>query len=266
MPTDVQLDLPVDEARGARVPGVAGVAGVPGVAAVGMGPLVVGLAPAAAHVRDASPNRAACVPILFRFAAYTGMLLATLALLLRLIMWQDGLEQRLFDEGGPVECAQFALIGTVVALLGVTAWRWPRAGVVLWPCAAIAAVAAVRELDSTLDDWFPLGGWQLFAAALVAAAAALVYRRRRHFWSHLLGWLHTPAAGLIWAGAVVVLIFAQLIGQADLWHSVMGDAYERGFKRTVEESAELFGYALILLGTIEAAFHAPALHRTSKTR
>ncbi|MFP4532385.1 MAG: hypothetical protein ACLFNS_06860 [Desulfobacterales bacterium] len=44
-----------------------------------------------------------------------------------------------------------------------------------------------------------------------------------------------------------------LLGHGDFLQSLMGDNYDRSYKRVIEESLELMGYILVFAGTIEAS-------------
>jgi hypothetical protein len=50
------------------------------------------------------------------------------------------------------------------------------------------------------------------------------------------------------------MVFARLFGQKVLWKTMMGENYVRLTVRAIEESCELVGYLLILIGAIECLF------------
>ncbi len=51
-----------------------------------------------------------------------------------------------------------------------------------------------------------------------------------------------------------MVVYAEIIGQAELWQALMGDGYIRSVKRTVEELAEFMGYLLLFYGAVETCF------------
>jgi len=203
-------------------------------------------------------------PIAIRFAGYTAGLLLALLSLLRMAA-ESGAERKPFRESGIVEYIQFGLASMVVLLLAGSGWRWRSSAALLWPLASIASIAAIRELDSDLDRWMPRLGWQFPAAIAAILAGMLIYRYRHQGLVQAERWARSPALGILWAGLATVVVFAQLIGQAEFWQAVMGAQYDRTFKRAVEETAETFGYLLLLIGAVEAAFHAAALERQARS-
>lgn len=224
--------------------------------------LTVGVTDRDQLVHDADAAWSMAQPPLIRFGIYTLLLLSTMAGLLRLLMVEESFEHLYFGENGIVEWTQFACIALGALLLVAAALRHPVSRPVLMFAGCLMAVAACRELDSFLGRWNPLWGWRVPAALFVGLAVVVAWRAGRHFVSQAVRWIYTPSFGLFWAGFVIVVIFAQLMGQADLWKGIMGDQYERVFKRVVEESAELFGYVLILLAAAETWFQAPMMNRS----
>lgn len=51
-------------------------------------------------------------------------------------------------------------------------------------------------------------------------------------------------------GLALLLAYSRLIGMGALWQGLLEDGYVRVVKNAVEESAEVLGYALILVASI----------------
>jgi hypothetical protein len=188
------------------------------------------------------------VAVAARFTLYS---LAILVMMLSLPLVAKSSDGFLFREGGPVEWAQFILlVATSVLCLVSAAWRPAWRGCLL-ALATAAGLAAVRELDSTLDRAIRFGGWKLPFALLLLVGAVAVYRHRASLRRGLIPLLSDRSFALFWCGLVIAIPFAQLAGHGPFLELVLGDAYDRSQKRLFEELGELIGYVLIFLGAIE---------------
>jgi hypothetical protein len=187
------------------------------------------------------------VNLILRYLVYTGMMLAGLAALPTVL--QPG-DMELFRENGPIEWLQVSLLvlATATFITGAVTKRSMRG--LFGAIACVLSIAAVRELDKILDVVLP-GGWQGPAVVLLAVFAFLWHRYRRTFWDQVGGFVRTAPFGILWAGFVIAVLLAQLVGHGTFLQLIMGDDYDRTYKRVIEEIAETFGYTVILLGSIE---------------
>lgn len=55
--------------------------------------------------------------------------------------------------------------------------------------------------------------------------------------------------------------FAQLVGHGNFLQIIMGDDYVRDYKRVIEELGELFGYLLLVIGSVEFTLQMAPLQR-----
>jgi hypothetical protein len=197
--------------------------------------------------------------VVLRFVVYTAVVLGLLASLPSLVEPHD---ISAFKEGGGVEWFQFALISIAAAIFwagaaGPRPWR-----ALFHVLTALASIAAVRELDSILDQRLAPLGWPAPALVLLAWACFVAARRRRPLADAAGRFVRSAAFGILWAGFILVTTFAQLVGHSDFLQALMGDDYSRAYKRVIEEIAEAFGYLLILIGAVEtillARLRAPA--------
>jgi len=62
---------------------------------------------------------------------------------------------------------------------------------------------------------------------------------------------HSRAFSLLWAGFIIAVPFAQLVGHGAFLQIVMGDDYSRNYPRIIEELGEFMGYVLLLIGGFE---------------
>lgn len=197
-----------------------------------------------------------------RFAFYTAAIFAFTLSLPVLVGHGDMV---VFKEDGPIEWMHVALL----ALTGLGALNAGRSGSTLreicFLLAAVGAMALLRELDSLLDTWNPVWGWKLPVAFLAAGAVGFGWRRR-HLLPRQLRLLGAYRAfPILWAGFVVTVPFAQLVGHGDLLRLVMGDDYTRDYKRVIEEVSELIGYGLLFIGSLELVWQVRLQERAGSS-
>jgi len=198
------------------------------------------------------------VALAVRLALYTGVLLAAYALLPGII--QDGNIAR-FKEGGPIERLQLALLAVTACMFIAGSWAFRPLRQWFAVLAALSLVGCSRELDRLLDDHLPVVGWQLPAVAALAVGIAVIWRHPKRFAQQAGQAVLRRGFAILWAGTVVAVIFAQLVGHGAFLEALMGDDYVRAYKRVIEELGELFGYALLLIGSIESILEARTMRR-----
>lgn len=169
-------------------------------------------------------------------------------------------------EGGPIECAHYALCGASAVLF---AFAGRRSGFpdVFSLLAYGAALGVIREADAFLDNALFRGAYKIPAALVGAVALVRAYRARATLGKQVARWIATPAFAVTASGVFVVLVYAQIMGQKELWQAVMGDSYLRPVKDVAEEMQELVGYLLIFFGAVECVVLArlPARSRMLDT-
>ncbi len=182
-----------------------------------------------------------------RFAAYTAVIVCLAASLPLLLRNGSALS---FGENQFIEWIESALLLAVslVALWG--GYRAPASRRVMFLLASVAIFATCRELDMLLDVIVPVIGWKVGGIVLVFGAWR-TYIHRREFIRQLDAFLRSQAFALLWAGFILAAPFAQLIGYAGFLKQLMGDDYMRDYRRVIQESAELFGYVLLVAGALE---------------
>jgi len=193
--------------------------------------------------------------VAIRFMIYSLVLLAGYALLPELIRQGDVV---VFKEGGPTEWLQFILLvlTACVFMVGSVRFRARRQWFLL--LAALTSIACIRELDSLFDALLPYVGWQLPAILALCVGLVAVLRNPRRFLMQAEEPICRRGCAILWSGFVVAVIFAQLVGHEAFLEAVMTDDYVRDYKRVIEELAELFGYALLLIGSVESLLEAPS--------
>jgi hypothetical protein len=192
--------------------------------------------------------------IVLRMGAYTLTVLGVLLVLPRLT---EATNRTLFQEGGAVESTQLGVLLFAALTLALAAVRWRPLRQLYIALALLPLVAAVRELDCWLQHIIPVLGWKLPAGAIVAVLLVHGLRHLHLIISQASLFIPTLSMGMLWAGFIVVVFIAQLVGDWRYLNAVMGDAYHRDYKRAIEETLELMGYLVMCLGAIECWCHCP---------
>lgn len=208
------------------------------------------------------------MPVL-RYTLYTfGIALLTGGLVFLEIGAPGSLNLLVFDaptdtlgtsEYSPVEWIQTLLLGLCAVMFGWVAYDIPQQRPLAVLLGGIALSATLRELHYFLDRLLIENLWPVPVAITAALVIVYTWRNRRRFG---IAWLRiwpSPALALLYAGALVVFIFAQLIGHEPLWQAIIGDDYRRVVKLSLEEFIELFGYCLWFIGTLEFVLQARAV-------
>ena len=198
--------------------------------------------------------------VLLRYLAYTFAVFLGMTLIIAIVSRTPGglgFDRavvgigRRTSEFSPVELMQDVLLLLSAAGFAWVAWRDRLRRPMAFSLSFLMLGCLVRELDFFLDYYVVDNLWQVLFALLISFA--LVYGIR-HRSGLLQGWKRSwPSAGLalIMGGFIVVVPFAQLVGHGALWEGILGDNYVRVVKVAAEEFAELGGYVLIAVGTVE---------------
>jgi hypothetical protein len=159
----------------------------------------------------------------------------------------------LFEENGPWEWIEFFLFAASGAICFVNARRNEIYTHILKLCGLLALFAAVRELDHFLDELVFEGAYKVINGVILALFVYIVWIHRWTLTKTLARFTKT-APFYFFVAAVLVVVYAEIIGQAELWKALMGDHYVRSVKRVAEELAEFMGYLLLFYGAVETCF------------
>ncbi|WP_227367660.1 hypothetical protein [Halomonas sp. M20] len=172
-----------------------------------------------------------------------------------------------FTEYGITEIAQslFLLIATALAIVARAIDRALVSQVSLLLIALLGA-SLIREQDSWLDEHIFDGAWQILVSLLVIPILFIMIRQRKAFALQFERLANTFAFGMFAAGFLTVYVFSRLFGRSELWKAVLGERYLRIFKDAVEETAELFGYTLLMIAMFELVLLIRRWQRTLPAR
>ena len=192
----------------------------------------------------------ASLPLALRFAVYT-LLVAALSVMLPDIVRHHGVE--FFYENGSLEWFQFGLLTTNILLFTLSALCLPKHRQLALLLGCVTAFAATREVDRVLNRLLPVVGWKIGGVFLVVAAWLLV-RHHRTLLPQIAAFLRTPAFAVLWAGFMVAVPLAQLVGHGPF----SGFSWMRSMCATSSASSKKAancGYLILLFGTIESILH-----------
>ena len=182
-------------------------------------------------------------------------LIVTVAVFATIVMVTIGspMPTALFEENGPWEWVEFFLFAASGAILFVNARRNEIYIHILKLCGLLALFAAFRELDHFLDELVFEGAYKVINGVILALFVYLVWIHRLTLMKTLARFTKT-APFYFFVAAVLVVVYGEIIGRAELWEALMGDHFIRPVKRAAEELAEFMGYLLLFFGAVETCF------------
>jgi hypothetical protein len=163
------------------------------------------------------------------------------------------------SEYSPLEIIQPLILGVCGLLMAWVARYCPSQRPIAFPFGGVALAFLISELSFFLNYYVINNLSQVFIAIVSALVIVYTYRARKRLrvaWGRV--W-PSPAVAMIFTGAVISFAFVRLVGQEQLWMSILGSNYQHVVKVAVEEFIELIGYMLWLIGAIEYTYQARAI-------
>lgn len=120
--------------------------------------------------------------------------------------------------------------------------------------AAFSFIAAMREVDKFTEEFLFYRAYWIASAVAVTWALVRAWRQPDIFKEQVLRLANSPVVFLGWFAVVVIGIFAQILGQKELWQAVMEstDLPYRTAKNMAEEGCEVLGYIMLLCAAMES--------------
>ena len=112
---------------------------------------------------------------------------------------------------------------------------------------------AIREADQLLDAALGTTMWTWALTAVTLMFAAVTVRYAKTVYSGLRAMRKSRLFSLFTCGMALMLFVSQFLGRKAIWESI-GVANALQFGHFVEESVELFGYALMFAWTVRHAW------------
>jgi hypothetical protein len=152
-------------------------------------------------------------------------------------------------EMSTTELSQLTCLASIVISFGYLARSSPEDRRFAVLTAGFFACMLIRELDAALDMVMD-GLWQ--ALVFLVAVTCLTYGAIdwRATLRGMARMMTTRFTLVMTIGLALLLAYSRLIGMGLIWKELLDDGYVRAVKNAVEESAELLGYALIVVASI----------------
>jgi len=163
------------------------------------------------------------------------------------------------SEYSPLEIIQPLILGVCGLLMAWVARYCPSQRPIALTFGGVALAFLISELSFFLNYYVLNNLGQVFIVIAMALLIVYTYRARKRLrvaWGRV--W-PSPAVAMIFTGAVISFAFVRLVGQEQLWMSILGSDYQHVVKVAVEEFIELIGYMLWLVGAIEYTYQARAI-------
>lgn len=156
---------------------------------------------------------------------------------------------RKITEVSITEFVQQLLLFFVTVIFALSAKKLPQQRSFYVLVAGFFGCMLLREHDYYFD-MIQHGFW--FYPTILLAIGTIVYtvKNSEHFAVSAYQFKATKAYIYIIIGLVVLLVFSRLFGTGSLWKVVMAADYQHHYKSTIQEGLELFGYAILFLGSI----------------
>lgn len=110
----------------------------------------------------------------------------------------------------------------------------------------------LREHDYYFD-MIQHGFWFYPTLALAIGTAFYSFKNTEFFASSAYQFKASKAYIYVIIGLGIILVYSRLFGTGSLWKVVMAADYKHHYKSTIQEGLELFGYAVLFLGSV---YHA----------
>jgi hypothetical protein len=189
--------------------------------------------------------------LLARFVVYAALVAGAFEWMVLAVRSHDA--HWLMRDDGPVEIAQLLAAIFTALLYWVLSRESRRSADLFGFLSALSLTACARELDNFTLQLGSRAGYLLIAAAPVLWGLSIVARARGRLFEQLAAFSRSSGFSLSLAGFLIVVVYAQILGQKALWMAVLSPDVYRPVKEIVEESSELLGYLLMLFGAAEAA-------------
>jgi len=176
-------------------------------------------------------------------------LVALVLLSVFIVRIDDGLLQQGKSEYSITEFTQAGFILVSAILFGLSAKNDQQSRGFFVLVMGLFATMLIRESDAFFDLIYH--GFWIYPALAVSLATVLYARTCRGTVKHpMLKHMETRDFVYINLGLIIILVFSRTFGSGTLWRDVMGDDYSSVYKSVIQEGIELFGYTVVLYGSI----------------
>ena len=156
------------------------------------------------------------------------------------------------------------LTGASGVTLLAGAWQACRGRAWLLLGAGLAGMAFVCEMYSRWEAQLPLAVLVLAMTLLALASVVSLWWGLRRSEPRDMGVLASAAPGILWAGWLLVLVFAPVAGQTQAWRELMGGLDSGDLEWAVSAMIRTLGYMLLWLGAVELVLEATRPERVDR--
>ncbi len=160
-----------------------------------------------------------------------------------------------FTEASLTEKTQELFLGVIILSLGFLAWSEKNFRIIASLMALFFLTHLFRENDDVFDARVFDGFWQLIVWTTVAICAIITIKNFKTFIQQLAEIHNRFSFAIVLTGLVILHVFSRLYGRTTNWANLMQDEYLRTVKDASEESIELLGYSIILIGVLEMVYY-----------
>jgi hypothetical protein len=189
--------------------------------------------------------------LFLRFLVYAALIAGTFEWMVLAVRTHD--LHWLMRDDGPVEITQLLAAFFTAVLFFMLSRERPSSRDLFRFFSALSLIACARELDNFTLELGSRDGYKYMAAVPLVWALSTLARSRGRILDQLAVFSQTSGFSLLLAGFLIVVVYAQILGQKALWMAVLSADTYRPIKELAEESSELLGYLLMLFGAAEAA-------------
>lgn len=120
--------------------------------------------------------------------------------------------------------------------------------------AGLLFTMVIREHDATLDQ-IDHGFWKYPAALTIIVTAVLAWKNRDTLRDPFLDHFESRSFAYFLTGLFVLLFFSRLFGSSVFLKDALDEHYAPWIKTIIQESAELLGYLILLMGAFLSYMH-----------
>ena len=114
---------------------------------------------------------------------------------------------------------------------------------------ALFTMIFIREADYYLDFIYH-GFWKVPVLLVFCSSIFYAYKNKDTIIAPLNHYQNTKAFTYTFIGFMITIVFSRVFGTGRLWEDIAATADSGYVKNVVQEGLELFGYALVLLGSV----------------
>lgn len=167
-----------------------------------------------------------------------------------------------FSESSVTEYAQEFFLLLMVGISFFAYKKYRRFSTLHFSWGLLALAFLVREYNNFAHDYLFPYAWSTIVIALLLYLGFFLYRNFDRWKREFTSAANSYAFAILLVGMLILQVFSRLYGLPFMWEALMSDQYLHSIIRASEESIELLGYSILLIGTVE--FYLLTKQRTAQ--